>query len=759
LLVVRGAVPPLATGTTVKLRNRPCLSATATLTCCYFPVELYEQAIDSCGVTKSAEDTSDDVEVDHSKAYFVLKHIEANRPYYTRQLDMDLETLESTISPLLSAQNMLNSVEANEVDEVFLERIFSCGERLARKCGSAPVETYLQRLKRQWDENRDYEGRLKELSRSSLTSSRGDASREETGLTSAKDIEAPLDWTLVGQSAEGKPHFPLSNDQERAPITREGSGYPDTHSKTSEQECRRAKHSVDATYGQTNCVHVQNDDNCCEAGHSGLLSELQAALEVHVGKAEVVESTCRALTGLCNGNRNIAKEAKNIGLLHDIQAVLQQHMDSPKVVHAACEAVSSICAGDGVKPQVPDKADHASGSCIRELRMSEILSDWEEFSLSFNEMDLHEDLLRGIYACGYKEPTGIQQKGIVPLTKGLNVIQIATSSSERIVTLSIGILNNLNYSNMDCQAIILVPTGDHALDVSDTMGLLGEFLEVRCHACIKDDIRDLPAGVQAISGTPMRIYEMLIQRVLRPESIEIVVLHEADQLFSWGLESHVNGIFQLLPTQLQICMSAATLPPEALQFSQKYMDHPVRILAQEIEMLKSISRGISATKKHFYYDVYADEWKVNGLCDLYETLDSNRSVVFVKSHVKVDELAEVMQDRNRSVLACHECMESNAQEDSTCKFASDASRVIITTDQQAHAIDFSQVSIIVNYDLPSQLDDYASRVAKFDESNCYKQVVISFATRGDERMLRDIEKSCDISMEELQLDHSTCLKY
>eukprot|EP00803_Ostreobium_quekettii_P005385 evm.model.scf_472.4 EVM.evm.TU.scf_472.4 scf_472:34578-37116(+) len=280
-----------------------------------------------------------------------------------------------------------------------------------------------------------------------------------------------------------------------------------------------------------------------------------------------------------------------------------------------------------------DRAYDEKMSKFLEGNENEFYTEWEESFQSFDQMNLVEGLLRGIYAYGFEKPSAIQQKGIVPFTKGLDVIQQAQSGTGKTATFCAGILNNLDYQLGDCQALVLAPTRELAQQIEKVMRALGDYLQVRCHACVggtsvQEDMRILQAGVHVVVGTPGRVFDMLRRRALRADYIKIFVLDEADEMLSRGFKDQIYDIFQLLPPKLQVGVFSATLPPEALEITRKFMNKPVRILVKRDELTLE---GI----KQFYVNVEREDWKLETLCDLYETLAITQSVIFANTRRKV----------------------------------------------------------------------------------------------------------------------------
>jgi translation initiation factor 4A len=376
----------------------------------------------------------------------------------------------------------------------------------------------------------------------------------------------------------------------------------------------------------------------------------------------------------------------------------------------------------------------------------DFISTWDEVHETFDAMGLHENLLRGIYAYGFEKPSAIQQRGIVPFTKGLDVIQQAQSGTGKTATFCSGILQQLDYQLLECQALVLAPTRELAQQIEKVMRALGDYLQVKVHACVggtsvREDQRILQSGVHVVVGTPGRVYDMLRRNALRADSIKCFVLDEADEMLSRGFKDQIYDIFQLLPQKLQVGVFSATMPPEALEITRKFMNKPVKILVKRDELTLE---GI----KQFYVNVDREEWKLDTLCDLYETLAITQSVIFINTRRKVDWLTDKMRARDHTVSATHGDMDQNTRDIIMREFRSGSSRVLITTDLLARGIDVQQVSLVINYDLPTQPENYLHRIGRSGRFG-RKGVAINFVTKEDERMLQDIQRFYNTVIEEL----------
>jgi len=380
------------------------------------------------------------------------------------------------------------------------------------------------------------------------------------------------------------------------------------------------------------------------------------------------------------------------------------------------------------------------------LMKQEFESNYEEVIDNFDNLGLQEDLLRGIYAYGFEKPSAIQQRAIMPLVKGHDIIAQAQSGTGKTATFTIGILQRLDFSISECQALILAPTRELAQQIQKVVVALGDYLGAKCHACIggtrvSDDISKLRNGVHIVVGTPGRVYDMLCRQVLRPDRIKLFILDEADEMLSRGFKDQIYDIFQALPPRVQVGLFSATMPSEALEITERFMREPVRILVKRDELTLE---GI----KQFYIAVDREEWKLDTLCDLYDTLNITQAVIFCNTRRKVDYLTDKMRAREFTVSSTHGDISQKERDVILNEFRTGSSRVLITTDLLARGIDVQQVSLVINYDLPRNLENYIHRIGRSGRFG-RKGVAINFVTQEDIRALRDLEQFYNTQIEEM----------
>ncbi|KAF9170913.1 translation initiation factor eIF4A [Mortierella sp. AD010] len=372
-----------------------------------------------------------------------------------------------------------------------------------------------------------------------------------------------------------------------------------------------------------------------------------------------------------------------------------------------------------------------------EIDQNEIESNWDEVVDNFDNMNLSPELLRGIYAYGFERPSTIQQRAILPVIKGHDVIAQAQSGTGKTATFSISALQKLDTSNKQCQALILAPTRELAQQIQKVVIALGDFMKVQCHACIggtnvREDMKTLSDGVHVVVGTPGRVFDMINRGALKTDHMKMFILDEADEMLSRGFKDQIYDVFQRLPPSTQVVLLSATMPTEVMEVTTKFMRDPVRILVKKDELTLE---GI----KQFYVAVEKEEWKLDTLCDLYETVTITQAVIFCNTRRKVDWLTEKLTAREFTVSAMHGDMEQGQREVIMKEFRSGSSRVLIATDLLARGIDVQQVSLVINYDLPSNKENYIHRIGRGGRFG-RKGVAINFVTADDTRMLREIEQ-------------------
>jgi len=368
---------------------------------------------------------------------------------------------------------------------------------------------------------------------------------------------------------------------------------------------------------------------------------------------------------------------------------------------------------------------------------------------SFDSMGLKEDLLRGVYAYGFEKPSAIQQRAIKPAIQGRDLIAQSQSGTGKTAVFSISILQTLNTQKNEIQALVLSPTRELAEQTQKVLLALGDFMNVQCHCCIGgksvgEDIRRLDYGVQVVSGTPGRVFDMIRRRNLRTQSLQMLVIDEADEMLNKGFKDQIYDIYRYLPPSTQVVLISATMPQEVLDMTRKFMNDPVKVLVKRDELTLE---GI----KQFFIAVEKEEWKFDTLCDLYDTLTVTQAVIFCNTKRKVDWLTAKMREANFTVSSMHGDMPQKERDEIMQEFRSGGSRVLIATDVWGRGLDVQQVSLVICYDLPNNRELYIHRIGRSGRFG-RKGVAINFVKQDDIRILRDIEQYYSTQIDEMPMN-------
>jgi translation initiation factor 4A len=354
--------------------------------------------------------------------------------------------------------------------------------------------------------------------------------------------------------------------------------------------------------------------------------------------------------------------------------------------------------------------------------------------MSFDDFKLSDNLLRGIYSYGYEKPSEVQKNAILPMLSGQNLIVQAQSGTGKTATFSIGILQQINEDIHSVQAIVLSPTRELSTQTHKVIKSLSEFMHVNAICCIggtslQNDYKSLESA-QIVIGTPGRIFDLLNRKQLKTEHLKLCVLDEADEILSRGFKEQIYNIFYNLPT-IQTCLFSATVPLDILEIAEQFVKNPQKILIKKEELTLA---GI----KQFYIAIEEEKYKFDTLCDLYETLTINQAIIYCNTKHKVEWLENEMTKRDFTVSCIHGELTQPERDKIMKNFRDGVFRVLITTDLLARGIDIQQISLVINFDIPTNRENYIHRIGRSGRFG-RKGVAINFITKNDINQLRDIE--------------------
>jgi translation initiation factor 4A len=384
--------------------------------------------------------------------------------------------------------------------------------------------------------------------------------------------------------------------------------------------------------------------------------------------------------------------------------------------------------------------------CKDETNTSYEFQNWED-------LDISQSLLRGIFAYGFEKPSPIQQKAIKPLIDKRDIVAQAQSGTGKTATFTIGALANIDTKENITQVLVLSPTKELTIQTAKVFGSLSSMMDnVRIQtlyggSLIEDNSsfsnKNIP---HVICGCPGRVFDMMRRDKISGKKIKLIILDEADEMLSDGFKEQVYNIFQYLSNDVQVALFSATLPDGINSIIDKIMRDPVKISVKR-EMLTL--EGI----KQFYVAVDDDRQKYNTLKTLFSFLSVSQCIIYCNSIKRVQDLYEAMIEDEFPVCRIHSNMEKNERENAFNEFKIGKSRVLISSNVTSRGIDIQQVSIVINFDLPKCVNNYLHRIGRSGRWG-RKGVGINFITRRDVTKIREIEQHYSTQIEEMPAEFS-----
>jgi superfamily II DNA/RNA helicase len=374
---------------------------------------------------------------------------------------------------------------------------------------------------------------------------------------------------------------------------------------------------------------------------------------------------------------------------------------------------------------------------------------------TFEDLDLNENLLRGIYGFGFEKPSAIQQKAIKPFLDGNDIIAQAQSGTGKTATFAISLLQSIDENLDETQAVVVSHTRELSNQIMNVFTNLSRYMKVSLAlvtggTSVNKTMEDLSRKPKIIIGTPGRILDMMNKKALNYKTIKYLAIDEADEMLSSGFVSQIQDLFRfLVDNKLQVGLYSATMPVEFFDVTKKFMNNPVKILVKNEELTLE---GI----KQFYVNVERMEYKFDTLCDLYNVISVSQSIIYCNSKKLVDELSFKLRSRQFTVASIHSEMSQDDRNDIVEKFRSGETRILLSTDLLSRGIDVQQVSIVINFDIPYSIDSYIHRIGRSGRFG-RKGVAINLITYSDIRKLHDIEKYYSTQIEELPENFTTHL--
>lgn len=388
-----------------------------------------------------------------------------------------------------------------------------------------------------------------------------------------------------------------------------------------------------------------------------------------------------------------------------------------------------------------------SDNIFKQVEHKEEMNDLETIN-KWDDLDINTNILRGIYAFGFEDPSPIQRKAIIPIINNQDIIAQAQSGTGKTGAFSIGALSRIDLSSKTTQVLIMCPTHELSTQIAGVVSGIGsmmEGLEVKLlvgGSSINNDIEYLKKSFpHIIVGCPGRVYDMIRRNYINSKTLKLVVLDEADEMLSAGFKEQVYNIFQSFNNDIQVALFSATLPPHIHTITSKFMRNPVQItVTPERLSLEGIMQYFVALENDI--DKYAN------LKRLYSFISMSQCIIYCNSVKRVIDLYVAMNQDDFPVCMIHSNMEKGERNVAFNEFKSGKARVLISSNVTARGIDIQQVSTVINFDLPKDVHTYIHRIGRSGRWG-RKGVGINMITRRDIQKIKEIEQYYNTQIDEL----------
>lgn len=330
--------------------------------------------------------------------------------------------------------------------------------------------------------------------------------------------------------------------------------------------------------------------------------------------------------------------------------------------------------------------------------------------MTFEEMCLDTRIMRAIAEMGFEQPSPIQAQSIPIAVEGKDMIGQARTGTGKTASFAIPMLQRINPKDKSLQAIVLCPTRELAIQSANEIRKLAKFLHgikvlpIYGGQEISKQIRSLKGGVQIVIGTPGRVMDHLRRHTLKPQTVDIVVLDEADEMLNMGFREDIETILGQLPEERQTMLFSATMPKPILEIAKRYLHEP--------EIVKVIQKELTVPKiEQYYYEVNPRK-KNEVLSRLLDMYDPSLSLVFCNTKRKVDELVADLKGRGYFAEGLHGDMKQSQRDRVMNGFRNGRTDILVATDVAARGIDVDDVEAVFNYDVPQDDEYYVHRIGR-----------------------------------------------
>ncbi len=368
--------------------------------------------------------------------------------------------------------------------------------------------------------------------------------------------------------------------------------------------------------------------------------------------------------------------------------------------------------------------------------------------MSFSSLGINEPLVRALTLLGYEAPTPIQERTIPLLLQGRDVVGQAQTGTGKTAAFALPILQKIDPKKHETQALILTPTRELAMQVADAIHSYAQtmpgisVLPVYGGAPIVHQLKRLQQGVQIVVGTPGRLIDHLDRKTLKLDKLKVIVLDEADEMLKMGFIDDVERILNGAPPKRQVALFSATMPPEIVRIANRHLADAARV---EIE-----HKAVNAPAIEQRFLNVSEAQKLDALITLLDVEENDAVLIFRRTKNGAAELAERLVGRGYAAEAMHGDMNQRERESVIKRLRSGKIELVVATDVAARGLDVEQITHVINYDIPYDVEAYVHRIGRTGRAG-RSGVATLFMTPRERRMMREIERFTGSPMKPMRM--------
>ena len=376
------------------------------------------------------------------------------------------------------------------------------------------------------------------------------------------------------------------------------------------------------------------------------------------------------------------------------------------------------------------------------------MSDIESPSISFNDLGLASDVLAAVNEVGYETPSPIQAQTIPHLLEGKDLLGHAPTGTGKTAAFALPLLSRLDMKSNKVQIMVLAPTRELAIQVAEAFQRYASkingfhVLPVYGGQPYLGQIKALKRGVQVVVGTPGRVMDHMRKGTLKLDSLQALVLDEADEMLNMGFLEDVEWVLEQTPQERQIALFSATMPKEIKRVANKHLNNP-----EEIRI--KTKTATADTIRQRYWQV-SNMHKLDALTRILEVETFDAMLMFVRTKIQTVELAEKLEARGYSAAALNGDMMQKTREQMVDRLKKGSLDILVATDVAARGLDVERITHVVNYDIPYDTEAYIHRIGRTGRAGRSGDAIL-FVSPREQRMLKAIERATKKQIEPLEL--------